>query len=198
VKQWGLDIEGRSAVYFPTVGSGYLVVRTTSDPGAAARALIQEIRQFDPAVLVFDVRTMRDRMDDSLARQRFSTIMLGAFAVFALILAAVGVYGVMSYLVTQSTHEIGVRIALGAQHSTIVRQVLRRGMELALIGIVAGLVGAIGLTRVMASLLFGVGATDTVTFSAVTLILAMVSLLATYLPAMRVTLVDPVVALREE
>ena len=137
-------------------------------------------------------------MDDSLARQRFSTIMLSAFAVFALILAAVGVYGVMSYLVTQSTHEIGVRIALGAQHSTIVRQVLRRGMELALIGIAAGLVGAIGLTRVMASLLFGVGATDTVTFSAVTLILAMVSLLATYLPAMRATLVDPVVALREE
>jgi len=105
---------------------------------------------------------------------------------------------VVSYLVTQSTHEIGVRIALGAQHGTIIRRVLRRGMELAVIGIAAGLAGAIGLTRVMASLLFGVGATDTVTFSVVTLILVMVALLATYLPAMRATLADPVVALREE
>jgi putative ABC transport system permease protein len=141
---------------------------------------------------------MRDRMDDSLARERFSAIMLGAFAVFALILAAVAVYGVMSYLVTQSTHEIGVWIALAAQRRTIVLQVLRRGTELAFIGIAAGLASATGLTRMMAGLLFGVGATDTETFSAVTLILATVSLLATYLPATRATLVNPIVALREE
>jgi putative ABC transport system permease protein len=137
-------------------------------------------------------------MNDSLARQRFAAIMLGAFAVFAMILAAVGVYGVMSYLVTQGTHDIGVRIALGARRSSIVRMVVRRGMELAIAGIVAGLIGAVALTRVMASLLFGVSATDLVTFSAVPIILAAIALVATYVPARRATRVDPMVALREE
>ncbi len=137
-------------------------------------------------------------MSDSMARQRFSTIMLGAFAVFALILAAVGVYGVMSYLVTQGTHDIGVRMALGAQRSSIVWMVVRQGMELTGAGIVAGLLAAVVLTRVMASLLFGISATDLATFSAVPLILAAVALLATYLPARRATRVNPVVALREE
>jgi predicted permease len=198
VKQYGLDIDGRVAMYSPTAGSGYLMVRASSDPAATTRAIVQEIRAFDPAVLVFDIRTMQDRMNDSLARQRFSTMVLGAFAVFALILAAIGVYGVMSYLVTQSTHEIGVRIALGAQAGSIIRRVLRHGMELMGAGIAAGLLGAAALTRVMASLLFGVSATDTGTFSVVTLILVVVAFLATYLPALRATRVDPVVALREE
>lgn len=141
---------------------------------------------------------MQDRMKDSLARQRFSTMMLGAFAVFALILAVVGVYGVMSYLVTQGTHDIGVRMALGAQRSSIVRMVIRQGLELTGAGVVFGLIGAAALTRVMASLLFGVSATDIVTFSTVPLILAAIALLASYLPARRATQVDPVVALREE
>src|SRR5260370_204148 len=132
---------------------------------ARGMGIVEGIRAFDSAVLVFDVRTMRERMNGSLERQRFSTIMLGAFAVFALILAAVGVYGVTSYLVTQSTHEIGVRIALGAQHGTIVRRVLRRGVELALVGIAAALAGGIGLTGVMASPLFGAGGTDTGAFT---------------------------------
>ena len=137
-------------------------------------------------------------MHASLARQRFSTLMLGAFAVFALILAVVGVYGVMSYLVSQGTHDIGVRLALGAQRSRIVGMVIRQGMELTGAGIVIGLIGAAALTRVMASLLFGVSTTDLLTFSAVPIVLIAIALLASYLPARRATLVDPVVALREE
>ena len=133
-----------------------------------------------------------------MARQRFAAIMLGAFAAFALILAAVGVYGVMSYLVTQGTHDLGVRMALGAQRSSIVRLVVRHGLELTAAGIVTGLIGAAALTRVMANLLFGVSATDLVTFSSVPLLLAAIALLASYLPARRATRVDPLVALRYE
>jgi putative ABC transport system permease protein len=124
--------------------------------------------------------------------------MLGVFALFALILAVVGVYGVMSHLVTQGTHDIGVRMALGAQRRAIVGMVLRQGMELTGAGIVGGLIGAAVLTRVMASLLFGISATDALTFSAVPVILAGIALLAGYLPARRATTVDPVVALRNE
>ena len=145
----------------------YQVARTSSDPAAVAGAIVRAIHEVDPTIPVYDIRTMQDRMKDSLARQRFSTIMLGVFALFALILAVVGVYGVMSHLVTQGTHDIGVRMALGAQRRAIVGMVLRQGMELTGAGIVGGLIGAAALTRVMASLLFGVSATDVLTFSAV-------------------------------
>lgn len=199
VKQYGLDIDGRIVVYRPTAGLlPYQVARTSSDPTAAAAAIVREIHAFDPTIPVYDIRTMQDRMKDSLARQRFSTIMLGAFAVFALILTVIGVYGVLSYLVTQGTHDIGVRMAFGAERSSIVRLVIRHGLELTGAGIAAGLIGAAALSRVMASLLFGIRATDIVTFSAVPLILAASALLASYLPARRATRVDPVVALREE
>ena len=124
--------------------------------------------------------------------------MLGAFAVFALILAAVGVYGVISYLVTQGTHDLGVRIALGAQKGNIVGLVVRQGMELALLGIAAGMLGSFLLTRVMASLLYGVKTTDAATFSIVPLLLAAIAALASYVPARRATRVDPMLALREE
>jgi putative ABC transport system permease protein len=124
--------------------------------------------------------------------------MLGGFALFALILAAVGVYGVMSYLVTQGTRDIGVRMALGAQQGTVLGLVLRQGLVLTGVGVAAGLVGAAALTRLMASLLFGIGATDAVTFSTVPLVLIAVAFLACYLPALRATRVDPVVALRNE
>jgi predicted permease len=199
VKQYGLDIEGRIVVYRPSPGLlSYQVARTSTEPAAAAAAIVRAIQSLDPTIPVYDVRTMEDRMKDSMARQRFSTLMLGAFAVFALILAIVGVYGVMSYLVTQGTHDIGVRMALGAPRSTIVGLVLRHGMELTGAGILAGLVGAVLLTRVMAGLLFGISATDLATFSAVPLILAAVALVASYIPARRATRVDPVVALRDE
>jgi putative ABC transport system permease protein len=198
VKQYGLDIDGRMVVYRPFLGGGYLVVRTASDPAVAAGAIAREIHAYDPTILMYDIRTMQDRMSDSLARQRFSAIMLAAFALFAMILAAVGVYGVMSYLVTQSTHDIGVRIALGAGRNSILRMVVRQGVQLAAMGIAAGLIGAFALTRVMAALLFGISATDAITFSAVPGFLAVVAVLASYLPAYRATKVDPMVALRDE
>ena len=202
VKQYGLDTEGKIVVYFPhqqQPGNGmFLVARTASEPAGLAGAIVREIHAVDPNVVVYDVRTMQDRLHDSLARQRFATTMLGAFAAFALLLAAVGVYGVMSYLVSQSTHDIGVRIALGARPGNILGLVVRQGMDLAAIGIVGGLIGALALTRVMASLLFGVTATDAVTFSAVAVILAVVAFAATVIPARRAIAVDPMVALREE
>ena len=202
VKQYGLDNQGKIALYLPQLvraeNAMHLVVRTSSNAAGLADAIIREIHTVDSDVVVYDVHTMQERLYNSLARQRFSTTMLGAFAGFALLLAAVGVYGVMSYLVSQSTHDIGVRIALGAQPGNIVGLVVRQGMELAAIGIVGGLIGAMVLTRVMAGLLFGVTATDTVTFSAVVLILAAVAFAATVIPARRATRVDPMVALREE
>jgi predicted permease len=199
VKQYGLDVDGRIVVYQPTIGlMRWQVARTSGDPASLARDIVRAIHEKDPTIPIYDIRTMNDRMSDSLARQRFATIMLGAFAVFALILAAVGVYGVMSYLVTQGTHDIGVRMALGAQRSTIIGMVLRHGAELTAAGIVLGLAGALILTRVMATLLFGVSARDLVTFSAVPVILGIVALFACFIPAVRATRVDPLVALREE
>jgi putative ABC transport system permease protein len=198
VKQYGLDIDGRIVVYRPGPNPGYHVARTSSDPALVASTFVRKIHELDPTMTVFDVRTMSDRMSGSMARQRFSTLMLGAFAIFALILAIVGVYGVMSYLVTQGARDIGVRMALGAQRSRIVLMVLRQGMELTGAGVVIGLIGAALLTRVMASLLFGVSATDAITFSTVTLILIAIAVLASYIPARRATRVDPVVALRDE
>jgi predicted permease len=202
VKQYGLDDEGKIVAYFSdqqeNVNEPFLVARTSSDPAALSTAIVQEIHALDPNVVAYQVRTMQDRLYSSLARQRFSTTMLGAFAVFALILAAVGVYGVMSYLVSQSTRDIGVRVALGAQPGNIIGMVVRQGMELAAIGIGAGLIGAALLTRVMASLLFGVSATDALTFIAVALALGLIAMLATYIPARRATKVDPIVALRDE
>jgi predicted permease len=202
VKQYGLDNEGKIAVYFAerqVGGNGmFLVARTSSDEVGLGDAIVREIHAVDPDVLIYDVRTMQGRLHDSLARQRFSTTMLGAFAAFALLLAAVGVYGVMSYLVSQSTHDIGVRIALGAQARDIVGLVVRQGMTLGGMGIAGGLIGAALLTRVMSSLLFGVSAHDAVTFSVVAVILAAVAFAATVIPARRATRVDPMVALREE
>jgi predicted permease len=197
VKQYGLDAETKIVVYVPGSGS-YIVARTSSDPAAVASAVVKEIHNADRSIPVFEIRTMQDRMSDSMARQRFSTIMLGAFSVFALILAAIGVYGVMSYLVTQSRHDIGLRIALGAQRGRILWLVVRQGMELALAGIVLGIGGAFALTRLMSSLLFRVSAVDVLTFSTVPLMLAAVALAATYVPAYRATQVDPMMVLREE
>jgi predicted permease len=202
VKQYGLDTGSKIVVYFPhqqaAAGGVYLVARTSSNPADLANAIVREIHAVDAGVPVYDIRTMQERLYVSLARQRFATAMLGAFAAFALLLAAVGVYGVISYLVTQSTHDIGVRVALGAQPGHILGLVLRQGIALAVVGIVAGLIGSAALTRLMSSLLFGVSATDALTFGAVALILAAVVCAATVIPARRATGVDPMVALRDE
>jgi predicted permease len=202
VKQYGLETEGKIAAYFPQQqdpsGGAFLVARAAGDAARLTPAIVREIHAADPTMLVYDIRTMEDRVYGSLARQRFASTMLTAFAAFAMLLAAVGLYGVMSYLVTQSTRDIGVMLALGARSADIVGLVVRQGMELAAIGIVAGITLAAVLTRVMASLLFGVSATDLVTFGGVPLLLAVVAFAATVIPAWRTTRVDPVVALREE
>ena len=202
VKQYGLDSGSKIVTYFPQQqnpdNGPYLVARTSSNPSDLANAIVHEIHAVDGGVPVYNIRTMDDRLHDSLARQRFATTMLGAFAAFALLLAAVGVYGVISYLVTQSTHDIGVRVALGAQPADILGLVVRQGLLLAAVGIVVGLIGSAALTRLMAGLLFGVSATDAVTFGAVAALLAAVVCAATMIPARRATGVDPMVALREE
>ena len=176
----------------------FLVARSSSDDPGLSKAVVSEIRAVDPTVVVYGIRSMKDRLHDSLARQRFSSTMLGAFASFALLLAAVGLYGVMSYLVTQSTHDIGVLVALGAHRENIIALVVRQGMQLTLIGIVAGLICAAVLTRVMARLLFGVSSTDIATFMAVPALLSVVALAATVIPGWRASSVDPIVALRQE
>lgn len=198
VKQYGLNIEGRIVVYRPSPYATWHVFRTTSDPSTVASAVVRKIRELDPTITVSDIQTMADRVGQSMARERFATWMLGAFAVFALILAVVGVYGVLSHLVTQGTHDIGVRMALGAERSRIQRMVLRQGLELTGVGVVLGLIGAAAVTRVMSSLLFGVSTTDPATFVAVPLVLLATAMLAGYVPARRATRVDPVTALRYE
>jgi predicted permease len=202
VKQYGLDTDGKIATYFPLQQAldrgAFLVARTTSNESALATAMVSEIHAVDPSVVVYGIRTMQERLHDSLARQRFSSTMLGAFAAFALLLAAVGLYGVLSFLVTQSTRDIGILVALGARRENILTLVVRQGMQLTLIGTFAGLLGAIALTRVIASLLFGVTTTDAATFLAVPALLVVVAFAATVIPAWRAAKVDPMVALREE
>ena len=202
VKQYGLETDGKIALYLPQQQSSdprmFLAVRTSSEAAGLSSAVVNQIHAVDPDVVVYEIRTMKERLHDSLARQRFSSTMLGAFSAFALLLAAVGLYGVMSHLVSQGTHDIGVLVTLGAQPGNIVGLVVRQGMALAGIGIVLGLVGAAALTRVMASLLFGTSTTDAVTFAVVPVLLIVVAFAATAIPAWRATSVDPMVALREE
>ena len=200
VKQYGLDTDGKIASYFPMQQGPdrgtFLVARAAGQEAGLAPAIVSEIHAVDPSVVVYGIRTMQDRLHDSLARQRFSSTMLGAFAAFALLLAAVGLYGVLAYLVTQSTRDIGILVALGARRGDVLKLVVRQGMVLALIGVFAGLLGAVVLTRVIASLLFGVTTTDAATFVAVPSLLAAVAFAATVMPAWRASKVDPMVALR--
>jgi len=199
VKQYGLAGDTKMVTYFPAPGfGGYLVVRTRNSPESMASAVVSAVRSVDPYIPVYDVRTMPDRVHDSLARERFATSMMTAFALFAMILAAVGVYGALSYMVTQGLHDIGLRIALGACHRDILNLVIGRGMELAGTGIVLGVLGALALTRAMSALLFGVSVHDTLTFLGTPLFLGAVALFACYVPAKRATGVNPMVALRDE
>jgi ABC-type antimicrobial peptide transport system permease subunit len=202
VKQYGLDTDTRMVVYssYTQQPSGYMfvVARTTGNAAQLANPVIEQVHGIDANVPIFDVATMTERVHDSVARQRFAMIMLGAFAGFAMILAAIGVYGVMSFLVTQGTPDIAIRMALGARRETILSLVFQQGMALALIGIVAGLAGAFCLTRLMSTLLFGVSATDPLTYVGVVAMLTLATLAACYFPARRAMRVDPMVALRYE
>ncbi|HEX6047399.1 MAG TPA: FtsX-like permease family protein, partial [Pyrinomonadaceae bacterium] len=171
---------------------------TTSDPKRLISIARAKVRELDRDVPISNVNTMEELVAHSVAQRRFGMFLLGVFAVLALLLAAIGIYGVVSYSVTQRTQEIGVRMALGANATDVLKMVLRNGMSLALIGVGLGLVGAFGLTRLMARLLFEVTPTDVTTFTLVALALIGVALLACYLPARRAMKVDPLEALRYE
>ena len=175
-----------------------LVVRTTGDPANLAAPLRREIRAFDPTLPVYNIRTMREVVAASVASNRASMLLLSAFAAVALLMALIGIYGVTAYYVTQRTHEIGVRMALGAQPRDVLRLVLGQGLTLALIGVATGLCAAFALTRVLTTLLYDVKPTDAKTFAIVALSLVGATLVACYIPARRATRVDPMVALRYE
>jgi predicted permease len=176
----------------------YLAVRTTSDPTAIVSGLRQIIRSLDPELPLFQVQPMQQVLSASVAPRRFNMLLLAAFAGLALLLASIGIYGVMSYSVSQYTHEIGIRMALGASAANVLRLMVRQGMLLVLIGLAVGASGAVALTRVMSSLLFDVKPADPLTFASVSLLLAAVAFAASYIPARRATRVDPMIALRYE
>jgi predicted permease len=202
VKQYGLDADARMAFYRPhaqsTARNLFVTVRTSGDAGALAPMVATAVRAFDPELPLYHVQTMARRVDESMARQRFAMTLLTGFALLALALAAVGIYGVMAYLVTQGTREIGIRVALGATPQGILGLVLTHGALVAAVGLGAGLAGAFGLAHVMESLLFGVTARDPLTFALVGTILAIISLIAIAVPALRASAINPVEALRAE
>jgi putative ABC transport system permease protein len=171
-------------------------VRTAVDPLSLALSVRKAVWEVDKDQPVSDIDTMENIVSAAVARQRFSMLLFGIFAALALVLAAVGIYGVMSYAVTQRTREIGIRIALGAKRTDVLKLAMGHGLRLVMIGVVIGLGAAFVLTRVMASLLFGVSATDPATFVAISLVLLSVAMLASYIPSIRAMKVDPMVALR--
>ena len=202
----GLDLGPKAEMYLPFKQADALlpvfqmtvVLRTTADPSLETSALRSSLAEIDPNQPLVNVRTMEQNMSASVAQPRFRTWLIGIFAGLALLLAAVGVYGVMSYIVTQRTSEIGIRVTLGAQSSHVFRSVVGEGARIALLGVAAGLIGALALTRLLRSFLYGISTSDPATFIAVALLLIVVSVTACYFPARRATRVDPIVALRYE
>jgi predicted permease len=196
----GLDAEAKPEMYTIPRGLWYafLILRTNQEPSGMAATAREQVAAIDPGVPVYQIATMDQLLGNSVAPQRFNLFLLGLFASLALALAAVGVYGVLAFSVSRRTHEIGIRLALGAHQRDILRLIVRQGMTLVLAGIFLGIVGAIALTRLMASLLYGVSATDPTTFIAVPVLLVLVALAACYIPARRATRVDPMTALRHE
>jgi predicted permease len=197
-----LDQEPRSTIYFSAAQLGFnamtVVVRTMGNPESMTAAVRSEVTKLDPKLPVYNVRTMSAILDDATGQPRFQTGLLGLFAIVALLLAAVGIYGVMSYLVTERAREIGIRMALGAEAGDVLKLVVGQGMRLAIAGVLIGLGGSLALTRLMQTLLFGVNPTDPPTFIVISLLLTAVALLACWLPARRAAKVDPMIALRYE
>jgi putative ABC transport system permease protein len=205
----GLDQEVNPEVYFPYVqnpdfATMKLAARVAPNQNNSAslsslsNGIRDQVRAIDPNEPINQVIPMDERLSDSVAMRRFQMLLLGVFAAVAFIIAAVGIYGVISYAVSQRTHEIGIRMALGAQASDVLRMVIWRGMSLTLIGVALGLAAALALTRVMRNMLFEVSATDPVTFALIALLLLSVAFIASYIPARRATKVDPLIALRSE
>jgi putative ABC transport system permease protein len=175
-----------------------MIVKTSVEPSSLVGAIKREIRIIDKGQPIAQVATLDEKLSESVAPQRFTLLLLGIFALIALMLACAGIYGVMSYAVNQRTHEIGVRMALGARQLDVLKLMIREGMGLVVIGLGLGLAGSFALTRVMRGMLFGVTPTDATTFVSVSAVLIVVALLACYFPARRATRVDPLVALRYE
>lgn len=209
VKQNGLDEQDRTQIYRPLsqitpkwkanlMRATDLIVKTSVEPSTLITAIKKEIQAIDKDQPIAQVQTLGDKLDASFAPQRFTLLLLGVFALVALSLATAGIYGVMSYAVSQRTQEIGIRTALGAQAQDVLKLVIGSGMKLALFGVAIGLAGAFALTRLMTTLLFGVTPTDAITFAAVSSFVVVVSLFACYVPARRATKLDPVIALRAE
>jgi putative ABC transport system permease protein len=201
-KHEGLDGETRLQLYLPyrQVPIRFMAVaaRTAGDPGRYVNQIRQAVLAVDPELPISNVRTMEELIELSVGQRKLSMMLLSLFSGIALLLASIGIYGVMSYSVSQRARELGVRIALGAGRGDVLRLVLRQGMSLALLGIAIGLGAALGLTRLIRSQLFGVGATDPLTFVSVAVILGATALAANLLPAVRAMRVDPAVVLRDE
>jgi putative ABC transport system permease protein len=202
IRQLGLAVAAEPAVYWQYPELAYsamtILVHTASDPWALVSALRNELQQLDPEQPMAGVATMDELLANSLSRSRFTMLLLGIFAALALALACVGIYGLIAYSVTQRTQELGLRMALGAQRRDVLRLVLAEGTRLTLLGVALGILAALALSRVMATLLFGISATDPLTFAAVAGLLVFVALAACFIPARRATRVDPIVALRYE
>jgi predicted permease len=175
-----------------------LAVRTVTAPTTVITAVTSAVHQIDSQVAVVDVKTMEGLISESLSPQRFNVLLLGAFAGLALVLAAVGIYSVLSYTVRRRVREIGIRMALGANHANVLRMIVTDGMKPILLGVAIGLAAALALGRIVASLIYGVTATDPLTYAGVALLLVAVGLIATVLPAFRATRIEPVRTLREE
>jgi predicted permease len=209
VRHYGLEEEGRAGIYRPwtQINPQWLanrtramdvVVKTAGEPTGLLAAIRSEVQAVDKDQPLANVRTLDALLDRSLAPRRFTLLLVAAFASVALLLGAAGIYGVMSYSVSQRTQEIGIRLALGASTGEVLRLILGQGMRLSLLGIVTGLAASLAVTRLMKSLLYEVSATDPLTFAVIALLLTGVALLACYVPARRATKVDPMVALRCE
>jgi putative ABC transport system permease protein len=198
VHQYGLDGQSTFDVYFTSGWTPFLVIRTASDPGSITAAVREVLHKTDPNLPISRVITMDGLLSDSVSPRRFSAVLIGIFAALALLLAAVGIYGVMSYTVSGRTQEIGIRMALGAQPSSVQKMILAQAARLTLAGVGLGLAGAMVLVRFLSSLLFGVGTYDAATFAGVAALLTSVALAASFIPARRAVRIDPLLALRHD
>ncbi|MBO0863376.1 MAG: FtsX-like permease family protein, partial [Chloracidobacterium sp.] len=202
VKDYPNSTEAEPAFYWSITQQPFpemlLTIRADKDPMGLVDAVRREVRAIDRELPISDIRTLDAVTSAAMSRQRLSLILIGFFALSSLALAACGIYGVMSYLVSQRTHELGIRLALGAQVGDVMKLIIRQGMAVALIGISLGLAAALAVTQLMKSLLFGVSSTDPVTYALIALLLVGVALIASYIPARRATKIDPLQSIRHE